>query len=57
MDESLFEEAGIKLEYMDYSGYPEYPQQHPPFDHAVTILAAGRAHVQEGGDVKPLTTR
>jgi WbqC-like protein family len=38
MDESLFEDAGIELEYMDYSGYPEYPQQHPPFDHAVTIL-------------------
>ena len=23
---------------MDYSGYPEYPQLHPPFDHAVTVL-------------------
>jgi hypothetical protein len=29
---------GITLEYMDYSGYPEYPQQHPPFEHGVTIL-------------------
>jgi hypothetical protein len=38
MDESLFKNAGIELEYMDYSGYPEYPQQYPPFDHAVTIL-------------------
>jgi hypothetical protein len=38
MDESLFEEAGIELEYMDYSGYPEYPQLHPPFEHEVTIL-------------------
>lgn len=38
MDESLFEEAGIELEYMDYAGYPEYPQLHPPFDHAVTVL-------------------
>jgi WbqC-like protein family len=38
MDESLFAEAGIALEYMDYSGYPEYPQLHPPFDHAVTVL-------------------
>jgi hypothetical protein len=23
---------------MDYSGYPEYPQLHGPFDHAVTVL-------------------
>jgi hypothetical protein len=38
MDESLFEAAGIELEYMDYSGYPEYTQPHPPFEHAVTIL-------------------
>ena len=38
MDERLFEEAGIELEYMDYDGYPEYPQLHPPFDHAVTVL-------------------
>jgi hypothetical protein len=38
MEESLFEEAGITLEYMDYGGYPEYSQLHPPFDHAVTVL-------------------
>jgi len=38
MDEGLFEEAGIELEYIDYSGYPEYPQLHPPFEHAVTVL-------------------
>jgi len=30
--------AGIALRYVDYSGYPEYPQLFPPFDHAVTIL-------------------
>ena len=23
---------------MDYSGYPEYPQLHPPFEHEVTVL-------------------
>ena len=23
---------------MDYSGYPEYPQLHPPFEHGVTVL-------------------
>jgi hypothetical protein len=38
IDESLFERAGIELQYFDYSGYPEYPQVHPPFEHNVTIL-------------------
>lgn len=38
IDESLFDDAGIELQYMDYSGYPEYEQPHPPFEHAVTIL-------------------
>jgi len=33
-----FAEAGIELEYMDYAGYPEYPQLYPPFDHAVSIM-------------------
>lgn len=38
LDERLFVEAGIKVSWMDYSGYPEYPQFHPPFEHAVTVL-------------------
>lgn len=38
MDESLFAQAGIELAYMDYSGYPEYEQLHPPFEHGVSIL-------------------
>jgi hypothetical protein len=38
MDETLFEAAGIALDYMDYAGYPEYPQLHPPFDHAVSVV-------------------
>lgn len=38
LDESLFEEANIKITWMDYSGYPEYEQQFPPFDHGVTVL-------------------
>lgn len=33
-----FEEAGITLEYVDYSGYPEYDQLHGAFDHAVSVL-------------------
>jgi hypothetical protein len=38
LDELRFTEAGIKLVYKDYSGYPEYPQLFPPFEHAVSIL-------------------
>jgi hypothetical protein len=34
----LFEQAGIKLRFVDYSGYPEYPQLFPPFEHQVSIL-------------------
>jgi hypothetical protein len=33
-----FEKAGIELVYKDYSGYPEYPQLFPPFEHGVSIL-------------------
>jgi hypothetical protein len=38
MDEGLFHQAGVKVEYMDYDGYPEYPQLFPPFEHKVSIL-------------------
>jgi WbqC-like protein family len=38
VDERLFAEAGITVRYMDYSGYPEYRQLYPPFDHAVSIV-------------------
>lgn len=33
-----FAESRIELAYHDYSGYPEYPQIAPPFDHFVTVL-------------------
>ncbi len=33
-----FERSGIALSFADYSGYPEYPQIHPPFQHGVSIL-------------------
>jgi hypothetical protein len=33
-----FAEAGIRLAWKDYSGYPEYAQAHPPFEHGVSIL-------------------
>ena len=38
IDESRFRDAGIELVYKDYSGYPEYPQPFPPFEHAVSIV-------------------
>ena len=38
MDESLFEKEGIAVSYMDYSGYPPYPQLHGEFQHTVTVL-------------------
>lgn len=37
-NESLAEEKGINIEWMDYSGYPEYKQLYPPFEHGVSIL-------------------
>ena len=37
-DEGLFTAAGITPEWMDYQGYPEYPQLHGGFEHAVSAL-------------------
>lgn len=33
-----FEQAGVTVEWMDYSDYPEYRQLHPPFEHGVSII-------------------
>lgn len=38
LNDSAFATEGIDLEWMNYSGYPEYPQLNPPFDHAVSII-------------------
>lgn len=38
IDESLFKEKNIILEWMDYAGYNEYNQLNPPFEHGVSIL-------------------
>ncbi len=38
IDESLFRQEGIEVEWMDYSGYPEYRQMFPPFEHGVSVL-------------------
>lgn len=36
--ESLFRKEDIILRYMDYSGYPEYSQLFPLFEHHVSII-------------------
>lgn len=38
IDEKQFQKAGIKLTWVDYSDYIEYPQLYPPFEHGVSIL-------------------
>lgn len=39
LEEGLFTDVGIEVRWMDYSGYPEYPQLHGKgFEHGVTIL-------------------
>ena len=34
----MFATAGIQVQFADYSGYPEYPQPWPPFEHHVSVL-------------------
>lgn len=55
LENERFEAAGIAVQFMDYSGYPEYPQLHPPFEHKVSavdlLLNAGpdsRSHMLVG---------
>jgi hypothetical protein len=38
LDEEALAQAGIDLAYANYSGYEEYAQIHPPFEHGVSIL-------------------
>jgi hypothetical protein len=38
LDVAAFEAAGVHVRFADYSGYPEYPQPYPPFEHAVSVL-------------------
>jgi hypothetical protein len=38
LEESRFNEAGISVGYLDYSGYREYSQPYPPFEHGVSII-------------------
>ena len=38
VEENLFLENKINLEWFDYSGYKGYEQLYPPFEHSVSIL-------------------
>ena len=38
IEKSLFDKASISLEWMNYSGYEEYEQLNPEFEHGVSIL-------------------
>jgi hypothetical protein len=38
LDEDEFASRGIAVHWMDYEGYPEYPQVHPPFEPGVSIV-------------------
>jgi hypothetical protein len=38
IDEAAFADAGVTVHFADYTGYPEYPQPYPPFEHAVSAL-------------------
>lgn len=38
IDEARWLERGIAVRFKSYDGYREYPQQHGPFVHGVTIL-------------------
>lgn len=38
LDTQMFDNAGIEVEWVDYTGYPEYEQVFPPFEHKVSIL-------------------
>lgn len=38
INEDLFAQEGVTLRWMDYSGYPEYEQLFPPFEHKVSVI-------------------
>jgi hypothetical protein len=38
LDESVFAERGIAVRWKSYTGYKEYEQLHPPFEHGVSVI-------------------
>jgi hypothetical protein len=57
IDEAAFNAAGVAVSFADYSGYPEYPQLHGAFEHAVSILdllfSVGPRAVEYMRDLQP----
>jgi len=61
----VYRQAGVAVEFADYSRYPVYPQHHPPFVHQVSILdllfqvgpEAPRYIWGEGGGCSPFARR
>jgi hypothetical protein len=58
LDVKTFESEGVSVSVYDYSGYPEYRQSFPPFEHAVSaidlILNEGPSASQYLKSFKPL---
>lgn len=38
LETNLFTDRGVSVSWFQYDGYVEYPQQHPPFVHHVSVL-------------------
>ena len=38
LNEDLFQREAIAVDYIDYTGYPEYRQLYPPFESRVSII-------------------
>jgi hypothetical protein len=38
LDVDLFRASGVEVEFMDYTGYPIYPQLHGAFEHHVSVV-------------------
>lgn len=38
LDVAAFADAGVEVKWMNYAGYPEYPQLHGAFSHQVSVI-------------------
>jgi len=38
LDAGLWQNRGVNITFLDYSGYPEYPQLFGTFEHAVSVI-------------------
>ncbi len=63
LDEDEFTSRGIAVRWMDYEGYPDYIQVHPPFEPAVSIVDLlfnlgydAASHMRHAGAPRPSGT-